>query len=80
MISVSDHRPSEVSTMHRVSSPSDLVNLTGAARSLFCALRNPTGVFVFEWAMMPMKRGDVSTESVSLQNNSTVRGWVHVGV
>jgi hypothetical protein len=40
--------------MFRVSSPSPFVNLTGAARSGFWAFRSPTGVFVFEWAMMPM--------------------------
>jgi hypothetical protein len=54
IISVKDHRPSEARTMFRVSSPSPFVNLTGAARSGFWAFRSPTGVFVFEWAMMPM--------------------------
>ena len=66
MISVNDHRPSEVRTIHRVSSPSDLVSLTGAARSGFCAFRNPTGVLVFEWATTAMKGGGASAESMSL--------------
>ena len=52
--------------MHRVSSASTLVNLTGAARSGFWAFRNPTGVFVFEWTIIQTKGGDVSTESASL--------------
>lgn len=52
--------------MLQVSSPSGLVSLTGAARSGFCAFKNPIGVFGFEWAMMPMKERDVSDESVSL--------------
>lgn len=51
---------------HRVSSPSPLVNLTGAARSGFWVSKNPTGVFVFEWAMMPMNGGDPSTVIISL--------------
>lgn len=67
IISVKDHRPSGVRIIHRVSSPLPLVNLTGAARSGFWPFRNPTGVFVFEWAMMPMNGGDPSVESMSLQ-------------
>lgn len=65
MISVKDHRPSEARTMHCVSSPSALGNLTGAARSGLCAFKNPTGVFVLEWAMIPMNWEDVSTEIMS---------------
>ena len=53
--------------MLRVSSPSPLVNLTGAARSGFWAFRNPTGVFVFEWAITPMNGGDPSVVIMSLQ-------------
>ena len=53
--------------MLRVSSPSlTLVSLTGAARSGFCAFKNPTGVFVLEWARIPMKGGGGSTESTAL--------------
>lgn len=66
IISVKDHRPSEARRMPRVSSPSPFVNLTGAARSGFWAFRSPTGVFVFEWAMMPMNGGDSPTAMISL--------------
>jgi len=57
IISVKDHRPSEARMMLRASSPSPLVNLTGATASGFWAFRNPTGVFVFELAMTPMNGG-----------------------
>ena len=50
-----------------MSSPSPLVNLTGAARSGFLAFRNPTGVFVFEWVMIPMNGGDPSAVIISLE-------------
>jgi len=53
--------------MLRVSSPSLLVNLTGAARPGFCAFMNPTGVFVTEWTMIPMNGGDPSAVIVSLE-------------
>jgi len=53
--------------MLRVSSPLDLVNLTGAARSGFWAFMNPIDVFVFEWVMIPMNGGDSSAEIASLE-------------
>ena len=65
-ISVKDHHPSEVRTTLRVSSPSPLVNLTGAARSGFWAFKYPTGVFVFEWTMIPMNGGEPPAVTASL--------------
>ena len=55
----------------RVSSPSPLVNLAGATRSGLWAFRNPTGVFVFEWAMIPISGGDPSAKIISLSNGVT---------
>lgn len=65
MISIKDQL-SEVRMMLRVSSPSPLVSLTGAASSGFSAFRNPTGTFVFEWAMIPMNGGDPVAVIISL--------------
>jgi hypothetical protein len=65
------------SSLLRVSSPSPLVNLTGAARSGFWAFRNPTGVFVFEWAMIPMNGGEsVNGESYPFDSGSLTSAMV----